>query len=183
MADTAEEFSSYVAARHGALTRTAFLLTGDHHAAEDLVQTALARTYLVWRRIHNHEALDTYVRRAMVNEHTAWWRRAWRRRETLTAELPDRPATDPRGDPDSLADRDGDLWRLLRSLPAHQRAAIVLRYFEDLSEAETAEILGCSIGTVKSRTHRALAALRSGITPHAERAAVPDPESVRRNAR
>ncbi|GAA5027836.1 SigE family RNA polymerase sigma factor [Actinopolymorpha pittospori] len=183
MADTAEEFSSYVAARHGALTRTAFLLTGDHHAAEDLVQTALARTYLAWSRIHNQTALDTYVRRTMVNEHTSWWRRAWRRGEALTAELPDHPATDPRADPDGLAERDGDLWRLLRALPAHHRAAVVLRYFEDLSEAETAEILGCSIGTVKSRTHRALATLRAGLTPPTEPAAVPDTEPVRRDAR
>jgi RNA polymerase sigma-70 factor (sigma-E family) len=183
VADTAEEFSSYVAARHATLTRTAFLLTGDHHAAEDLVQTALARTYLAWRRIHDQSALDTYVRRAMVNEHTAWWRRAWRRRETLTAELPDRPATDPRGDPGGWADRDGELWRLLRALPRHHRAAVVLRYFEDLSEAETAEILGCSIGTVKSRTHRALATLRSGLTPGPAPAAVPDTEPVRGDAR
>lgn len=183
MVDTTE-FSSYVAARHGALTRTAFLLTGDHHAAEDLVQTALARAYLAWRRIHDRSAVDTYVRRIMVNEHTAWWRRAWRHRETSTAVLPDRAATDPGGDPASgLTDRDGELWHLLRALPAHQRAAIVLRYFEDLSEAETAEVLGCSIGTVKSRTHRALATLRAGLAPPTPHGAVPEPEPARREAR
>ncbi len=92
MAERAEEFSAYVAARQQHLVRTGFLLTGDHHAAEDLVQSALARTYLSWDRIRDKGSLDAYVRRVMVNEHTAWWRRAWRRRERSTDSVPE-----PRG--------------------------------------------------------------------------------------
>jgi DNA-directed RNA polymerase specialized sigma24 family protein len=87
-----EAFSEYVAVRQRALLRTAYVLTGNHHAAEDLVQTALARVYLSWNRIRDKQALDAYVRRAMVNEHTSWWRRAWRRLEHSTDDLPNRPA-------------------------------------------------------------------------------------------
>lgn len=158
MTDVAEEFSEYVAARQHALVRTAFLLTGDHHAAEDLVQAALTKTYLTWGKIRDKGAIDAYVRRTMVNEHTAWWRRAWRKREHTTGEVPDVPA---RSDPD-LGVRD-EVWELVRTLPARQRAAVVLRYYEDLSEAETAAALGCSVGTVKSQTSRALATLRKRL--------------------
>lgn len=151
------EFSEYVAARHTALLRTAYLLTGEHHAAEDLLQTALARTYLSWDRIRDKRALDAYVRRAMVNEHTSWWRRAWRRLEHSTDTLPNRPAEEPTLD---ATDRD-ELRELVYGLPPRQRAAIVLRYFEDLSEAETARVMECSVGTVKSQTSRALSTLRA----------------------
>ena len=151
------EFSEYVAARHTALLRTASLLTGDHHAAEDLLQSALARTYLAWDRIRDKQALDSYVRRAMVNEHTSWWRRAWRRLESSTDTLPNRPAAEPALD---ATERD-ELRELVYSLPPRQRAAIVLRYFEDLTEAETAKVMECSVGTVKSQTSRALSTLRA----------------------
>jgi RNA polymerase sigma-70 factor (sigma-E family) len=153
-----ETFSAYVAARYAALTRTAFLLTGEHHAAEDLVQTALARAYLAWHRIHREQSTDAYVRRILVNEHNSIWRRAWRRRETTTAAPPEPAGLD-------LSEGDRELWDLVRRLPAKQRAAIVLRYYEDLSEAQTAEILGCSIGAVKSRTNRAITNLRSTLAP------------------
>lgn len=152
-----EAFSEYVAARQRALVRTAYVITGDHHAAEDLVQTALARVYLAWNRIQDKQALDAYVRRAMVNEHTSWWRRAWRKLEHSTAELPNRPAAEPTLD---SADRD-ELKQHIYALPPRQRVAIVLRYLEGLSEAETAELMDCSIGTVKSQTSRALVALRA----------------------
>jgi RNA polymerase sigma-70 factor (sigma-E family) len=151
-----EAFSEYVAARQRALLRTAYVLTGNHHAAEDLVQTALARVYLSWNRIRDKQALDAYVRRAMVNEHTSWWRRAWRRLEHTTDELPNRPAAEP----DLGAEDRDELKEFVHSLPPRQRVAIVLRYLEGLSEAETAEIMDCSVGTVKSSTSRALAALR-----------------------
>jgi RNA polymerase sigma-70 factor (sigma-E family) len=152
-----EAFSAYVASRQEALLRTAFVLTGDHHAAEDLVQTALARVYVAWNRIREKQAMDAYVRRVMVNEHTNWWRRSWRRREHSTDDLPNVPAKAPDLDP---ADRD-ELMEHLYALPPRQRVAIVLRYFEGLSQAEAAKIMNCSEGTVKSHTSRALAALRT----------------------
>lgn len=163
-----EAFSEYVAARQRALLRTAYVLTGDHHAAEDLVQTALARVYLSWNRIRDKQALDAYVRRAMVNEHTSWWRRAWRRRERTTDDLPNHPADEPGLD---HADWD-ELKEFVYGLPPRQRVAIVLRYLEGLSEAETAEIMDCSVGTVKSSTSRALAALRGKYASTTTRDAV-----------
>lgn len=158
MSDLASEFSVYVAARQHALVRTAFLLTGDHHAAQDLVQSALARTYVAWGRIRDKGAADAYVRRTMLNEYHSWWRRAWRHRERSTATLPEHPS-EPTDDP---AERD-EVWELLLTLPPRQRAAIVLRYYEDLTEAQTAHALGCSVGTVKSQTSRGLATLRARL--------------------
>lgn len=158
--ETDEAFSAYVAARQHALVRTAFLLTGDHHSAEDLVQAALARTYLAWGRIRDPRAVDAYMRRTMINEHTSWWRRAWRHRERSTDELPE-PA--PAAEQD-LGQRD-EVWELVRTLPPKQRAVVVLRFYEDLTEADTAHALGCSVGNVKSQTSRALAALRRRIAP------------------
>lgn len=155
----AAEFSAYVAERQHALKRTAYLLTGDHHSAEDLVQSALARVYLAWGKINDHKALDAYVRRTMINEHTSWWRRAWRKAERTTDTVPELP--EPTGQPDH-AERD-EVWTLVKSLPPKQRAAVVLRYYEDLSEADTAAALGCSVGNVKRQTSRALASLRARL--------------------
>ncbi len=153
------EFSEYMQARQPSLLRTAYLLTGDQHTAEDLVQTALAKLYLSWDKVQRHEAVDGYVRRILVNEHNSLWRRAWKKRETTASELPDRPA-----DPDApSATHDAELWAFVQTLPRKQRAAIVLRYYEELSEAETAEILGVSVGTVKSQTSRALSAMRARV--------------------
>ena len=156
------EFVSYVAARQAALLRTAVLLTGDRHSAEDLLQTALAKLYLSWGSVRRTESMDAYVRRVMVNQLTSWWRRAWRRREISTWEVSDRP--DPRHVVrdafEDVVQRDA-MWRALQTLPPGQRAALVLRYYEDLSEAQTAEVLGCSVGTVKSQVHRALNRLRA----------------------
>jgi RNA polymerase sigma-70 factor (sigma-E family) len=155
--DRDAEFSDYMAARQPSLLRTAFLLTGDRHTAEDLVQTALAKLYLRWDKVERLESIDGYVRRILVNEHSSLWRRPWKKRETVTADLPEsaiEPETDP-GGPDT------DLWSFVQTLPRKQRAAIVLRYYEQLSEAETAAVLGVSVGTVKSQTSRALATMRS----------------------
>ena len=156
------EFASYVAARQGALLRTAILLTGDRHVAEDLLQTALARLYLSWGNVRRTEAMDAYVRRVMVNQLTSWWRRAWRRREVSLGDLADPPGRGQvvRDASEDVVQRDA-MWRALQALPPGQRAVVVLRYYEDLTEAQTADVLGCSVGTVKSQAHRALDRLRA----------------------
>ena len=149
------EFSAYMEARQASLMRTAYLISGDRHTAEDLVQTALAKLYLAWDRVEDRGSLDGYVRRVIVNEHNSLWRRPFKRREHATDTLPEQAA------PVTETGRNEDLWSFVQTLPRKQRAAVVLRYYEELSEAETAEILGVSVGTVKSQTSRALAALRS----------------------
>jgi RNA polymerase sigma-70 factor (sigma-E family) len=145
-------FDEFVATRSQVLLRTAYLLTGDHGQAEDLLQTALAKSWFAWGRIDG--APEPYVRRVLATTYATWWRRRWRG-ERPTGELPDRPA--PAGS--AVEDRDA-LWRALDQLPRRQRAVVVLRYYEDLSEAETAAALGISPGTVKSQASKALAALR-----------------------
>jgi RNA polymerase sigma-70 factor (sigma-E family) len=156
-------FRSYVAARSPALLRTAYLLTGSRADAEDLLQTALAKTYLAWDRIREREAVDAYVRRIMVNTQSSWWRRR-KLDEYPTNAPPERAGS--RDATEDLALHDA-LWTALGTLPKRQRAMVVLRYYEDLSEAETAQILGVSVGTVKSTTSRALAKLRdsAGLRP------------------
>ncbi|MCM1973752.1 MULTISPECIES: SigE family RNA polymerase sigma factor [Streptomyces] len=153
-------FSSYVRARQPVLLRTARSLTSNPCDAEDLLQTALAKTYVAWERIEDHRALDGYVRRALVNTRTSQWRKR-RVDEFTTDELPEPSVTCPTGaDPaEQQALRDA-MWRAIMKLPARQRAMVVLRYYEDLSEAQTAEVLGVSIGTVKSAVSRALGKLR-----------------------
>jgi RNA polymerase sigma-70 factor (sigma-E family) len=148
-------FGDYVAARSGSLLRMAFLLTRNQADAEDLVQAALAKTYQAWDRIEDHKALDGYVRRAMVNTHISWWRRR-RVEEYPTDDIPDRAVVD-HTDGSELADA---VRRALDRLPSRMRAAVVLRYYEDMSEAEIAEVLGISQGTVKSTVSRAVAKLR-----------------------
>jgi RNA polymerase sigma-70 factor (sigma-E family) len=153
------EFEAYMVARQPSLLRTAYLLTGDRHTAEDLVQTALAKLYLSWDKVHDRGVMDGYVRRILVNENNSLWRRAWKRREVTTDAVPDhRSVVDQPDDGRSAA-----LWDFVQTLPRKQRAVVVLRYYEDLSEAEVADILGISVGTVKSQASRALAALRSRV--------------------
>lgn len=149
-----QEFGEFVAGRSPALLRTAYLLTGDWGQAEDLLQTALAKTYLALGRIREAGAVEAYARRVLVNTAVSWWRRRWRG-ERPTERLPE-AAVDPLA---GHAEREA-LWRHVLALPARQRAVLVLRFYEDLSEAETARVLGISTGTVKSATSRALAALR-----------------------
>jgi RNA polymerase sigma-70 factor (sigma-E family) len=140
------------------LARTAFFLTGDRHLAEDLVQTALAQVYVHWDSIRDHEQVEAYARRVLVNANAAWWRR--RSATELPVDvLPDLPARD---DPAAYAERE-PLVAALRTLPARQRAALVLRFFEDRSEADTAAILGCSTGSVKRHTSRGLDKLRVAL--------------------
>jgi RNA polymerase sigma-70 factor (sigma-E family) len=136
------------------------VLTGDQHQAEDLLQTSLAKLYLAWNRVHDRESVDAYVRRIMVNEHHSLWRRAWRRREHPTDQVPE-PTGPLSGPGDSRMDGLSDaLWQAVQTLPRKARAVLVLRYYEELTEAETADVLGISVGTVKSQTSRALARLR-----------------------
>jgi RNA polymerase sigma-70 factor (sigma-E family) len=147
-----EAFTAYVAARRRTLLRAAWLLTSDWHLAEDLVQTALAKTYLAWARM---DSPDAYVRRVMVTTYVTWWRRRWHG-EAPTENLPE-TATPPGADVDVRQ----QIYGVLRELPRRQRAVVVLRYFEDLTEAETAAAMGCSVGTVKSQNARAMARLRA----------------------
>ncbi|HET8594677.1 MAG TPA: SigE family RNA polymerase sigma factor [Intrasporangium sp.] len=153
-----EDFTAFVRARQHALVRFGYVLTGDVSSGEDLAQTALARLYLKWDTIQRTEAVEAWVRKVMVNEHTSWWRRAWRHRETLGLDGVNAEAQ-------ALAAPTGDheLWEEVLRLPPRQRAAVALRYYEDLTEAQTAEILGCSVGTVKSQVHRAMATLRTRL--------------------
>lgn len=157
-----EEFREFVAARSHALLRTAYLLAGDWATAEDLLQTTLTKTYLAWRRLGEIEAVEPYARRVLVNTATSWWRRRWHG-ERPTVVLPERAGPDRM---DEQVERDA-LWRHVCSLPARQRAVLVLRYYEDLSEAQTAELLNISTGTVKSQTSRALNTLRRRLDAEA----------------
>jgi RNA polymerase sigma-70 factor (sigma-E family) len=150
------DFAAYLQARQASVLRTAYLLTGDRHTAEDLAQTAFAKLYLAWDRVRDQGSMDGYLRRILVNENNSLWRRGWKKREHATDELPEPvPHVDQHDD-----GRSGALWDLVQTLPKKARAVLVLRYYEELSEAETAEVLGISVGTVKSQTSRALAALR-----------------------
>ncbi|MEP9361944.1 SigE family RNA polymerase sigma factor [Nocardioides sp. CN2-186] len=156
MTDRDADFTAYLQARQAPLLRTAYLLTGDQHQAEDLLQTSLAKLYLAWDRVRERESVDAYVRRIMVNEHNSLWRRAWKRREVSTDLVPETtPVIDDYDDGSGT-----QLWAAVQTLPRKARAVLVLRYYEQLTERETADILGISVGTVKSQTSRALAALR-----------------------
>ncbi|HZX08586.1 SigE family RNA polymerase sigma factor [Kribbella sp.] len=149
------EFAEFVDGRFTALQRFGYLLTGEWHLAEDLVQTALTKVWFHRNSLRSANALESYTRTAMVNTSTQWWRRKWKG-ETPTEHLPERPGDSQYGVVD---DRDL-LLRALAELPKRTRATLVLRYFEDLPEAEIAQIMGCSVGTVKSNVSRGLARLR-----------------------
>ncbi len=148
-------FRDYVLARGTTLLRMAIMLTGNRADAEDLVQAALAKTYLAWGKINDHAALDAYVRRAMVNTHISWWRRR-KLEEFPTDELPDQVVADHARESDMAE----VVRRALDRLPQRMRAAVMLRYFEDMTEPEIAVALGVSLGTVKSTVSRAVARLR-----------------------
>jgi RNA polymerase sigma-70 factor (sigma-E family) len=156
MTDRDADFTAYLEARQARLLRTAYLLTGDRHQAEDLLQTSLAKLYLSWDKVRDRDSVDAYARRILVNEHNSFWRRGWKRREYVTDTLPDRtPVQDVYDEGTAAA-----VWEVVQTLPRKARAVVVLRYYEQLTEAETAAVLGISVGTVKSQSSRALAALR-----------------------
>jgi RNA polymerase sigma-70 factor (sigma-E family) len=160
----AGEFTAFVTARSPSLLRTAYLLTGSDQAAEDLLQTALLSTLRHWRRIRDRESLEAFVRRVMVNERRSWFRRR-ASTEITVATIHDQPAPDAHAQVDDAE----LLQRALLTLPQRQRATLVLRFFDDLSEAEVAHILGCSVGTVKSQTSKGLARLRGLLAEIDER--------------
>ncbi|WP_205629559.1 SigE family RNA polymerase sigma factor [Jiangella muralis] len=158
--DRDSAFEQYVEVRQAALLRLAYLLTGDQHAAEDLLQTALAKLYLAWNRVERAGSVDAYTRRIMINERASRWRRAARRFERSTDAVPERPVV---GDFDHMLAEGDALWSVVQGLAPRQRATVVLRFYEDLGEQEVADLLGCSVGTVKSQTSRALATLRARL--------------------
>ena len=151
--DRQADFDAFVVARSPALLRTAYLLTRDHALAEDLLQTALTRAWFAWDRIDGDP--EPYVRRILVNTYASWWRRKWNG-EHATEVLPEGSRDDFASDSSSSH----DLWEALGRLTRRQRAVVVLRYFEDLTEVEAAKALGVSVGTVKSQTSKAMARLR-----------------------
>ncbi len=153
------DFAVFANARLGSLTRFALAVSGSREAADDLVQAALLRTALRWRSIDDKSHAEAYVRTAIVRLHLNSWRRV-RSRETPVAHLPEPASRDAALQ--AVEDRD-QLWSALRTLPPRQRAVVVLRFLYDQTEAQTAEQLGCSIGTVKSQKAKALAALRHAV--------------------
>lgn len=152
-----EEFAAFVAARYRALVRTGLALTGDRGHAEDLVQSALIRTYLAWSRLREPANAEAYTRRTLVRLALRARRRHWNG-EVAAGQMPE--AASPPGSGTAADDVALDVRRALAGLPSGQRAVLVLRFLDDVSEAETARLLGISLGTVKSRAARGLASLR-----------------------
>lgn len=156
-----DEFSEFAAARYGALVRVAFLLSNDRGHAEDLAQSALLKTYVAWGRLRSLQNAEAYARRTMIRLFIRSRRRHW------VGEIPAGQPPDPGSrvaslaEPGEAAANAMDVRRALAGLPAGQREVLVLRYFDDRSEAETAALLGISVGTVKSRASRGLAGLRA----------------------
>jgi RNA polymerase sigma-70 factor (sigma-E family) len=169
MTDT--EYEAFVSANWDRYLRLAYLLTGSEHAAEELVQDCLVKLYARWRRVSRLGDPNAYVRRMLANGNVSRWRRS--RRERLVDALPETgntAASSPYGRqrgtcPDEW-DQAVELRKALMRLPVGQRAVAVLRHFEDLSEKQVAEVLGCSVGTVKSQNSKALAALRRYLGTH-----------------
>lgn len=162
-----EDFRCFVVDRSPALLRTAYVLTGQRADAEDLLQTTLAKSLVAWDRIREPGARDAYVRRVLLNTYLSSWRRRRRLDEVPTEVLPERSSAEDAGA--ELAVRDL-LWSAVAALPRRQRAMVVLRYYEGLSEAETAQALGVCAGTVKSSTSRALRSLRASVGADGESA-------------
>lgn len=161
-------FAEFVAARSASLHRTAYLLVGDRQLAQDLLQEALTKTYVAWPRLRDTSKAEAYTRKAITTTAITWFRRrSWSERPTDT--VPERGRADL---VDELTTRDL-LWDALQALPPRQRAAIVLRFYEDLSEARTAEVLGCAPGTVKSQVSAGLRKLRDHLGERAEGADLP----------
>lgn len=154
-----DEFDAFVLGAWPRLFRTAYALTGNRADAEDMLQNAFAKAYSNWRRVRRAESTEAYVHRIVVNETITMWRRRWRHVEHSTGTPPDTTAPNHA---DSVGERDS-MWAAVQTLPARQRAVVVLRYYEDLSERDIAAVLGITPGTVKSQASRALKTLRSQL--------------------
>ena len=155
------DFTAYVTERQAALRRLAYLVCGDWHRADDILQAALTTLYVQWRRVSRMENVDAYVRTMVIRTFLGEERKGWRSRVRLTGEVPEDAG--PGRDPAAAL----DVRKALAAVPPKQRAALVLRYFCDLTHEQAAEVLGCSPGTVKSQTSRGLAALRRALEPAA----------------
>ena len=155
------DFEVWVTAKADALLRFAYVLTGDHQLAEDAVQDALTTACARWARVSRADDPEAYVKRMVVNAHISWWRR-FRRREAPVAE----PTRTTAAAPDGTANRaDAEaVWALCATLPDKQRAAVVLRFYEELSYAEIATLLHCAEATARSHVHRALAVLKDTLS-------------------
>lgn len=172
-AERDEELADYVAARLPSLRRLAFVLCQDWHRADDVVQAAITRLYVHWPRARAAESTDAYVRAIVVREFLSERRSSWTRRVTLRSELPDSAADST--DPDTAL----DLAAALALLPPRQRATLVLRFYCDLSVEQSAQVLGCTTGTVKSQTAKALDALRRALGPDAAPPSGSSPFAIR----
>jgi RNA polymerase sigma-70 factor (sigma-E family) len=162
-----QAFADFVAARSGTLHRAAYLMVGDAQLAQDLVQEALTKAYVAWPRLRDPSAVESYTRKALTTTAIGWYRKkSWG--ERVVGALPEGAQPGHEADIDERA----WLWQALQELPVRQRAAIVLRYYQDLTEAQTADAMGCAIGTVKSQVSAGLKKLRdrlgdeAGLIPH-----------------
>lgn len=155
-----QEFCDFVSSRSGALFRVAYLILGDYQLAQDLVQESLAKTYVAWPRLHEVANAEAYTRKVIASTAISW-----RRRRSFHERPSEHLRDEAEADPAAAQVVHDVLWAYLRELPPRQRAAIVLRHYVDLSEAQTAETMGCSVGTVKSSVSAGLARLRARIGP------------------
>ena len=152
-------FAEFAEARSPALFRAAYLMVGDRGLAEDLLQEALTKTYVAWPRLREAANAEAYTRKAITTTAISWWRRKSWHGEVPRDDLPEQSA-DEHG---ARVDQRDWLWRELQTLAPRQRAALVLRYYEDLTEAQTADAMGCSVGTVKSQVSDGLKRLRARV--------------------
>lgn len=157
-ADAEKDFRAFVDHRSGALFRRAYLLTGDRHRAEDLVQSALAKAASKWTRLRRQDRAEAYVQRIIYNDYASWWRRRAKITELASSNVPDQPLAG--AGHDHQTELKMIVHAALYRLTPRQRAVLVLRYLEDLSETECAQLLDISVGAVRSQNHRALARLR-----------------------
>jgi len=169
-------FTAFMTSASPSLTRTAWLLTGNGDAAQELVQAALVKTYVAWPRVRDGQAL-AYARAVLVNHHREQWRKFGR--EAAVDETPEPAVLAERRSPTATSDDRDQIIRLLDHLPPQQRTVVVLRYYEDRSEAEVAELLGCSVGTVKSQCSRGLASMRGHLRSANANAATEDEGGAR----
>ncbi|MGN0119450.1 MAG: SigE family RNA polymerase sigma factor [Streptomyces albidoflavus] len=165
-----DAFAAFVAARSPALHRTAYLLVGERGLAQDLLQEALTKTYVAWPRLRDPQRAEAYTRKAITTTAINWYRRRSWSSERPSEELPAPRGAHP-GHDDDLAQQQW-LWQALQQLPPRQRAALVCRFYDDLSEAETARVMGCARGTVKSQVSAGLARMRAVLAD--ESRPVPD---------